>query len=118
MTTNTFKINGSLLTLQPADHNWVPRSEFGRDGAGHNVYPATRQYELKWDFMTPSEFVELLNHYNNNSTGTVVVDLPEWANSTYQFKSYSGCNLDEPTFSNFFEGYYGGVQLLITSIRT
>lgn len=118
MTTNTFKINGVSLSLQPADHNWVPRQEFGRDGAGHNVYPAMRQYEMQWDFMTASEFYDLLNHYNSNSTGTVVVDLPEWANSTYQFKSYSGCVLDEPQSSGFFENYYQSVTLLITSIRT
>jgi hypothetical protein len=118
MTTNAFKINGVQLSLQPSDHHWSSRSEFGRDGAGHNVYPAVREYELRWDFMTASEFYELVNNYNSFASGTVVVDLPEWGVSTYQFKAYSGCIMDEPQFGEFFENYYGQISLLISSVRT
>jgi hypothetical protein len=119
MTQNTFKFNDTLLSLQPSDHNWVTRNSYGIDGGGHNLYPAVRQYQLKFSLSSSSDFIEVLNAYNTVAvTGTIVVDLPEWGNSTYQFKSYSGCTLAEPEFSNFYENYYQEVSIMVMNIRT
>lgn len=116
---NAFKVNGVLLAIQPSDHGWTERRDYGRDGAGHAILPATREYKLEWGSMTPAEFYELVNNYNSfGITGTVVVQLPQWGNSTYQFIEYSGTVVNEPTYSGFFENQYQGVRLLITSIRT
>jgi hypothetical protein len=118
MTINDFKINGVSLTLQPSDHQWLKRSNYGMDGGGHPIYPAMAQYQLSWDLMSPAEFFELVNNYNlYGVTGSAVVSLPQWGISTYTFYAYSGCIIDEPEHSGFFENYYTSVKLLISSIR-
>lgn len=116
---NAFKINGTTLTLQPTDHNWVARDRYGISGDAHNIYPAVRKYQLRWSLSSASDFQEVLNFYNSIAqTGTVTVDLPEWGVSTYQFRTYSGCTLAEPEFSNFYENFYQEIGLLILNIRT
>jgi hypothetical protein len=117
-TVNTFKINGVLLGLQPSEHNWIKRSQYGMDGGGHPVYPAMGQYQLSWEYMSDADFYQLVSAYNSHGvTGTAVVDLPQWGAPTYQFYSYSGVVIDEPEHSGYFENYYAGVRLLITSIK-
>lgn len=119
MTVNTFRVNGTLLTLQPSEHNWLPREAYGTDGGGHDVLPAVRKYELKWDLMPAEDFNQLVNLYNSVSvTGTVVVDLPKWNDATYTFFSYTGCVLQEPQLQGFFEEHQVSCSLLITNIRT
>jgi hypothetical protein len=119
MTDNAFKFNNVLLSLQPTDHNWVGRNQYGISGDGHPIYPAVRQYQLKWSLSSASEFQEFLNAYNQVSvTGTLSVDLPEWNSATYQFRTYSGCSLTEPEFSNYYENYFQEVSLLVIGIRT
>lgn len=116
---NTFAFNGTLLTLQPTDHNWEARNQFGISGDGHPIYPLVRQYKLTWSLSSPSEFQQVLGFYNSiNQTGTVSVDLPEWNSATYQFRTYSGCTLREPEFSNYYEGYYQEISLTVLNIRT
>ena len=118
MVTNTFKINGVLLSLQPSDHGWVKRTSYGFDGGGHSVLPAMSQYYLSWDLMSPSEFAELVSSYNlHGVTGTCVVDLPQWGNVSGTFYAYSGCVLDEPEYSSTFENYVTDARLLIVSVR-
>ena len=116
---NAFKINGTSLTLQPSSHKWLGRDNLGADGLGHPMYPAVREYELRWDAMTPAEFAQVQGFYDFvSSTGTVVVDLPKYANSTYSFYTYSGCVLQEPSFGGYFEENLQDVTLLILNIRT
>lgn len=119
MTVNDFKINGTSLTHQPTDHHWQERDSIGRDGNGRLIYPALREYELKWDFLDATEFNEIYTYFLAvGATGSVVASLPQYGNSTYQFYAYSGCILEEPEFSTYFENYYQGVRLLIARIRT
>lgn len=119
MTTNAFKINGVALSHQPSDHNWKDRDILGVDGNGHAIYPSPREYELTWDFLSSTEFQEIYAYYQAiGHTGTAVVELPQWANATYQFFAYSGCVLREPTFGKYFENYYSDVKLLIVKIAT
>jgi hypothetical protein len=116
---NAFKINGSSISHQPTDHRWVNRNEIGITGDGHAVYPAIREYELTWDFLTPTEFNEIYTHFLSiGTTGSVAVELPRYANSSYSFYAYSGCILREPTFDAYHENYYTNVKLLIARIQT
>jgi len=118
MVTNAFKINGVALTLQPSDHNWIKRTQYGVDGGGHPILPAMGQYQLAWELMSPAEFDELVNAYNAHGvTGTVAVELPQWGNPSGTFYAYSGCIINEPEHSGFFENYYVAARLLITNIR-
>lgn len=117
-TDNAFKINSTLLTHQPTEHSWNNREAIGTDGNGRNIYPAPRAYELKWDFLDTAEFNEIYGYYALiGNTGTVSVDLPQYRSTTYQFHTYSGCILQEPTFEGYFENYYMNVRLLIVRVN-
>lgn len=115
----TFKINGTEITVQPTAHHWVSRKALGIDGAGHPVYPATREYELRWDLVYQSQINQLQNFFATVvTTGTAVVDLPEYGASSYAFKSYTGCVLSEPSMGDYFTQHATNVTLLITNIIT
>lgn len=117
--TGSFAINGSTLLLQPTEHTWVDRSNVGNSGDARPTYPAIRQYKLDWGFMSMSEYAQLESFFEySQRTGTLVVDLPKFATSPYQFYSYSGCVIQEPTAQKFFETYVAGVSLLILKVRT
>lgn len=117
--TGTFAINGVELLAQPTEHKWVDRNSIGISGEARPVYPSVRQYELTWNFLSMEEFAQINTFYNSvASSGTVVADLPKWATYPYQFFSYSGCTLKEPTVGNFFVGYVSDVSLLILKVRT
>lgn len=117
---NSFGFNGVTLTYQPTSHGFVPRSEIGIDGNGHAVYPALREYELNWDFLTIEEFNNLYGYFlATGATGTVVSSLPQWPPvGVYQFYNYSGTVLREPTVSELYENYAKDVKLLIVRILT
>lgn len=117
---NDLKINGTSLPLQPSEHRWVERDLLGVDGNGRGIYPQYRDYELKWDFLSPDEFNTLNSYFLSiGQTGTANVDLPKYPpTATYQFQTYSGTILREPTYSNYFENYYQSVKLLIVRVRT
>lgn len=115
---NTFKVNGTLLSHNPTEHKWINRPPIGTDGNGREIYPAPREYEMKWDLLTAAEFDEIYGYYALiGNTGTVSVDLPQYRTTTYQFRTYSGCVLQEPQFEDFFENYYVGVRLLVVKIN-
>ena len=117
---NSFSINGVLLTHQPTEHGWQNREIVGVDGNGHNVYVATREYQLEWDFLDATEFNEIYGYFLSvGNTGTAVVGLPQYPPvGVYQFYSYSGCVLYEPTYEGYMENYYKSVKLLIVKIVT
>ena len=116
---NDFKINGTSLTHQPTDHRWRERDLLGLTGDGKPLYPAFREYELEWDFLTATEFNELQTYFNSiGITGSAVVSLPQYASASYSFFPYTGCVIGEPSYDSYFEEYYGGVRLLVSRIRT
>lgn len=115
----TYKINGTTLTLQPETGRWSKRDEIGVDGNGHAVYPAFREFEMHWGFLSASEFQEIQDFYNSiGNTGTAVVSLPQYGASSYTFYDYSGCVLREPEVGVFFEEYVSDVRLLVIKVRT
>ena len=114
----TYKINNTELTLQPTSGRWIPRSLLGTAGSSHSVYSGVRNYELTWGLLSPAEFNQLIGFYNTlGVSGTVSVDLPEYGASTYTFKTYSGCTMQEPETGAYFTEHQQSARLLITSIR-
>ena len=115
----TYSINGTELLLQPTREDWLASESLGRDGMGHNVYPGVRQFKIEWQLSFPSGTAQLQDFFEQfHVTGTAVVSLPRYNYPTYEFFSYSGCVIDEPTFESYFSEYQVNVSLLISNIRT
>ena len=115
----TFKLGGTTLTQQPTTHKWVNSDPVGIDGNAHAMYPAFREYEIEWDFLSAAQFNEIKNYFTSiGNTGSIVASLPQYGASTYTFFDYTGCVLREPQYDSYFEQYYQGVKLLIVRIRT
>ena len=115
----TYKINGSTITLQPTTGKWEARDPIGVDGNGHAVYSSMREFEMRWGFMSMSEFQELQGFYDSiGNTGTAVVSMPQYGASTYTFYDYTGCVVREPEAGEFFEQYVSDVKLLIVKVST
>ena len=114
----TYKINGVEFTLQPTAGQWINPEPRGLDGNGHPIYPATREFDIRWGIMGQDEFYEILQFFDAvYITGSAVVDLPRYRSSTYEFFPYSGCVLYEPEISEYFAGNVTVVRLLISNIR-
>ena len=115
----TYKINGTSITLQPESGEWADRNQIGIDGNGHAIYPSLREFQMKWSFMSASEFNQLKGFFDAvGTTGSAVVSLPKYGDTTYNFYDYSGCVLREPEAGEDFEQYVSGVQLLVVKIYT
>ena len=115
----TIKINGTELTLQPTEHRWVQKTPLGTTGEGQQFYAPVRQYEMRWQLIPMSDFNQLQGFINSiGTTGTAVVELPQYGASTYTFFAYSGCVLDELSIGYFFQEHAQEVVLLVRNIRT
>jgi hypothetical protein len=117
----TYKINNVALTLQPSSGAWKARDIIGTDGNGHPVYPAVRQFEMKWDLITESEYYQLQNFYDTLViTGSTTVEIPRYkpVSGVYTFDVYTGCIIHEPEASEFFEMHRLTARMLIVNIRT
>jgi len=105
--------------LQPTSGRWLPKSPVGVSGDGHAIYSGVREFEIKWQLTAPSDVYQVQTFFNAiTNTGTVVVDLPRFAYSSYEFYSYSGCVLREPEQDVYFSEYQTDILLLVTNIRT
>lgn len=114
-----YSINGTEITIPPTTGQWMPRNLIGIDGAGHPIYAGVREFEMRWQLVDQAEMNELQTFFNGVvTTGTAVVALPQYANTTYQFFSYSGCTLREPEWGTYFTQHPQDVVLLVTNIRT
>lgn len=115
----TYEINGTEITLQPTTGRWIRRRSLGEDGAGHPIYPAIRQFELRWGVMTPSNYEQLQTFFETVvTTGTISATLPKYGDPTYTFYTYTGCVLDEPKPAEYFTEHITDVVLLIRNIHT
>lgn len=113
-----YKINGTELTLQPTEGTWKDRESIGNDGNGRPIYSSPREFEMKFNLESPSEWQQLRTFFQSiSATGTASVDLPEYGASAYQFRTYSGCIINEPTMGAYFEGYINDVSLKISRIN-
>ena len=114
-----YKINGTELSLQPTSGRWVERGVQGFDGGGHPVYPAPREFELRWQLISATDSNQIQAFFNGvAATGTAVVDLPKYMESSYTFYSYSGCTLGEPSVGEFFQSHQSDLILIVHNIRT
>lgn len=115
---NTIGLNGLAFSHQPTDHHWIERDQVGVDGNGNAVYVAPRQYELKFDFVDPDEWNEMYAYFiAQGVTGSVTARLPKWNATPYSLFNYSGCQIREMSFDNFFQNQYVNVRLLIVRIN-
>lgn len=114
-----YKVDGVEITLQPTTGRWLPRYIVGRTGAGNAIYPQVREFEMRWGLANQAEVQQLIGFFNAvGFTGTHVVDLPQWNSTTYVFKSYTGCIIDEPDVNTYFTEYSTDLILLVSNIIT
>lgn len=115
----TYKINGTEIVIQPTTGRWVGRTAVDVDGWGHPIYPPYREFEMSWQLITMEQAEQLHTFFLAvGSTGTVVVDLPQYATDAYTFFAYTGCVLQEPSFGEFFVEHSKDTMLLVTRIKT
>ncbi len=120
MLTGSYGIGNVEFLMQPTSGRWLPNSPVGITGDGHYIYPAVKQFEIRWVVNTPAEFYQINNFYKlvEGATGTVVVALPKWGANTYTFHNYSGCTLGEPEINQYFAAHHTEVLLIVGNIRT
>ena len=114
----TIKINGTELTLQPTSHGWIPKDRLGTGGAGHGFYAPVQEYELTWELVPLSDMYQIIDFFDTiGVTGTAVVELPKYKSTTYTFYPYSGCIINNPEVSSYFEQHETNVRLVVSNIR-
>lgn len=115
----SFALNGTRFLLSPESSKWVDKNIIGVDGNGFPIYPTTREYEMSWGLAHPNDVKQFTDAFRvSGFTGTVILDLPEYGADGYNFKSYSGCVIQEVKFGEYFNGYITSVTLLATKIIT
>lgn len=115
----TYAINGVNFQQNPTDGRWKTRTNYGMDGNAHPIYPLKRDFELSWNYMPIADLYQIINTFNSiGTTGSVVMDLPQWGATSYVFKSYSGTTFLEPEVGQYFVEHASDVRLVITNVRT
>lgn len=115
----SYGINGTDFTLQPTSGRWFPRTPVGFDGNGRAIYAPLREFEIRWDFIDMTSANQIQTFVDSiGATGSVIVDLPKYMATPYQFESYTGCHLNQPELDIYFEEHLSNMMLLVTSIRT
>jgi hypothetical protein len=110
-------IDGTTI-LAPSSGQWTPRRAISITGEGRPIYPDVREFRLRWQLMPIDRFDEIYGAWENvQATGTSVASLPDLLASTYVFREFSGCFLQEPTVGEYFQEYVTNVALTITNIK-
>ena len=119
VSTGTYQISGTDLLLQPTTGRWMPRKPLGIDGNGHPIYPGVREFEMRFRLGSPADYSQLQTFFEGvSNTGTVIVDLPKYGHSSYEFVSYTGCVLREPDAKEYFSQHQRDFTILVSNIRT
>jgi hypothetical protein len=112
-----YKING-IEVADPMSGEWVPNRPLDTSGEGRPVYSPLREFRIRWNLMSIADLDELRDEWEKDqATGTVTVDLPDLKQSSYAFRTFSGCHLEEPQAGQYFEQYASDIVLVVTSIR-
>lgn len=115
----TYKLNGTALDPQPTEGTWLPRELIGLDGNGRAIYEPLRQFEMRFGLLSATGYNALQENFLAiASTGTVIVDLPRYGWANYEFTSYTGCHIQEPTAGSYFTEYHQETRILVTHIDT
>ena len=118
MVSGTYQINGVDLPLAPSSGRWVSRDVQGFSGDGHPEYAGVREFEMRWELISADDAATLQGYFDAVSvTGTAVVTIPKYR-QPWQFQSYSGCTLSEPTSDDYFQYHETNVTLLVHKIVT
>lgn len=112
----TYQIDGIDIPL-PTSGKWESRNELGRDGHGKPVYSGSREFRLVWEYISPSDANLLYDIYRTKeSSGSHTVRLPAY-DFLYTFKEYSGCQMTEPEYEDFFETHVSRFSFLVVNVR-
>lgn len=115
----TYRLNGVAFPVQPTTGRWLDRPIFGITGDGHAMYPAVREFEVRWGLLDATGTNQLQNFFNSvGVTGTIVAEIPQYAAPDWIFYAYSGVLIREPEFGHYFNTYTQDVTLTISQIRT
>jgi hypothetical protein len=115
----SYQINSTGLPLEPEEGRWLPQRLLEYDGNGRPIYPATREFEIRWGLLTAGQAWQLQEWFQTiDATGTISADLPRYAWPSYEFRTYSGIYMQQPEFNIFFTENYTDVRLLLTNITT
>lgn len=111
------KINGTDLIQMPEKHHWVTPSSKGQGGTNRPVYDTDYMYEMMWGMMSAAAFEQIWDTWQSTqTTGSVVVELPQLGAGTYQYVPFSGASLDQPEHSGYFEEYYEDVRVIVRNL--
>jgi len=112
----TYKIGG-IEILQPTSGQWIPRRPIDVTGEGRTIYAGVYEFELRWALMPMDKFNEIYDAYQEvAATGTLVVELPDFTQSSYAFREFSGVFVEEPRVGAYFQEHVSNVVLRITNI--
>ena len=115
----TYAINTVDFLIKPVSGRWIDRLQVGVDGNGRAIYAPTRQFECRWEMLTPTQFNQLQVWWTSIAqTGTVTADLPRYGDTTYNFFRYTGVYVQEPIQGSYWEEYEQDVTLHIINIKT
>lgn len=119
MGANDWQINGNVI-LAPTTGRWVPRRPLGIQGDNRPIYPAVRQFEMRWQLTDNEDWSNVQYFFNQlAASGTATARLPQFptiTGSAFAWQVYSGVTMQEPTIGPFFEEHPKSVVLLITNI--
>jgi len=115
----SYAINGTELLLQPTSGRWIDRTPLGFTGNGHPEYAGVREFEMRWQLSPMSDANQVYGLFQQlDVTGTAVMDLPKYKATPYQFYSYSGTTLSEPSSGEYFERHESEIVLIVYGIIT
>jgi len=112
----TYILNKTVI-LQPTTGRWMPRRPDDISGEGRPIYPAIYQFQLRWQLMPINDYYDVRNEWEKSITGTVVVELPDPEASSYVFREFSGCYLQQPLVGAYFQEHVTDVVLMVTNIN-
>lgn len=112
-----YKIDG-ISILAPTSGQWVPRRTIEITGEGRPIYPEVREFRLQWQLMPIDKFDEIYGAWETvQATGSNVVELPDILASSYVFREFSGCFVQEPSVGDYFQEHVRNVVLVVTNIQ-
>ncbi len=74
---------------------------------------------MNWNLIDSEAFDQLQGFFATvATTGSAIVDLPQYSADPYAFVSYTGCVISEPQVGRYFTEHTMNAMLLISRIRT
>lgn len=110
------------VEICPAQGKWL-RKPLGFAGDGWPIYPETYAFEMKWEFATFQEWLNIQFLFDSlQSSGTTQVRLPVHPASlggvgAFSYWEYSGCVFSEPVVGEYFAEFPSNMTLTILKIR-